>query len=967
MKTKEIFPPLFALWITACIAFFPFICFSQEQSWEEIEALVMNAKFIAPEAILKDFGDGKSKTRVIVELLNRSAFNRNQDMNNMEVRQELEDGISKAQNRVINNLNRRQVHVTNRFKYIFGFSAEVTLEGLKDLINNPDVLFIEKDEILHTNLAQGIPLMNAATARNSYNGSGLSIAICDTGIDYTHTRLGGGSFPNSKVIGGYDCGDDNNDPMDQNGHGTACAGIAAGDLGSDGDYIGGVAHGARLYAVKISFGSGGSAYTSDMIEGWEWCITHQNDDPNNPIMVISTSFGGVRHHSPCDSYSTLMTTAAANAVSAGMTLFVSSGNDGDCDSIEWPACISHVISVGAVYDADFTASSIGWCVSPESCATKHETSGCSTGWYSSEVPHSDSVIVYSNTASFLSLLAPSNWATTTKMGGGYWTSAYGFGGTSAACPYAAGAAACLQNANKTLAGSFLTPAQVKAKFVDTGDAITDGKIGITKPRINLGAAVDTLVSKMKITPSGNLSSKGNSGGPFSPAGIVYTLENQTDTGINYSVSKGASWVSISDTGGSLAGHASTDVTVSINSNANSLSNGTYTDTINFINTTDHNGDTTRDVILTVGAPTLQYSWNMDSNPGWTTEGLWAWGQPTGGGGQYGSPDPTSGYTGSNVYGYNLSGDYENNLPENHLTTDTIDCTGMSQVTVKLRRWLGVESPSYDHAYVRVSNDGNSWITVWENQSSVTDSSWSLQEFNISSVADGRPTMYLRWTMGATDSSWQYCGWNIDDVEIWAVQTTAASPTVTTTAVSSVTSTSASSGGNVTSEGSASVTARGVCWSRSANPATDSDNTADGTGVGSFPSSITGLTPGTTYHVRAYATNSAGTAYGSDISFETSFSNVLYVGNNKNCGTKAPCYGTIQNAINAAGTGSVILVKQGTFAESLSLGSPKTLLIKGGYNSTYNQQTANTTFIEAPGPTDINVSSGSLKFQVINVK
>lgn len=142
----------------------------------------------------------------------------------------------------------------------------------------------------------------------------------------------------------------------------------------------------------------------------------------------------------------------------------------------------------------------------------------------------------------------------------------------------------------------------------------------------------TAVSGMNVTPSIGLSSEGNSGGPFSPASIVYTLENQTDTGINYSVSKGASWVSISDTGGSLAGHATTDVTVSINSNANSLSNGTYTDTIYFTNTTDHDGDTTRGVTLTVGAPTLQYSWNMDSNPGWTTEGLWAWGQPTGGGG-----------------------------------------------------------------------------------------------------------------------------------------------------------------------------------------------------------------------------------------------------------------------------------------------------------------------------------------------
>ena len=95
------------------------------------------------------------------------------------------------------------------------------------------------------------------------------------------------------------------------------------------------------------------------------------------------------------------------------------------------------------------------------------------------------------------------------------------------------------------------------------------------------------------------------------------------------------------------------------------------------------------------------------------------------------------------------------------------------------------------------------------------------------------------------------------------------PTVTTTAVSSITSTSASSGGNVISDGGASVTARGVCWSTSANPTTSDSKTEDGTGTGLFTSSITGLLANTTYHVRAYATNTAGTAYGSDVTFTTS--------------------------------------------------------------------------------------------------
>lgn len=94
------------------------------------------------------------------------------------------------------------------------------------------------------------------------------------------------------------------------------------------------------------------------------------------------------------------------------------------------------------------------------------------------------------------------------------------------------------------------------------------------------------------------------------------------------------------------------------------------------------------------------------------------------------------------------------------------------------------------------------------------------------------------------------------------------PTVTTTAVSALTATSATSGGNVTTDGGTAVTARGVCWGTSAGPTTADSRTSDGTGTGSFVSSLTGLLPGTAYHVRAYATNSVGTAYGEDLTFVT---------------------------------------------------------------------------------------------------
>jgi uncharacterized protein (TIGR02145 family) len=96
------------------------------------------------------------------------------------------------------------------------------------------------------------------------------------------------------------------------------------------------------------------------------------------------------------------------------------------------------------------------------------------------------------------------------------------------------------------------------------------------------------------------------------------------------------------------------------------------------------------------------------------------------------------------------------------------------------------------------------------------------------------------------------------------------PTVTTTAISGSLNTTATSGGNITSDGGATITARGICWSTTANPTIAlSTKTNNGTGTGVFTSNITGLIENTLYYVRAYATNSAGTAYGTQVSFTTS--------------------------------------------------------------------------------------------------
>ena len=108
-------------------------------------------------------------------------------------------------------------------------------------------------------------------------------------------------------------------------------------------------------------------------------------------------------------------------------------------------------------------------------------------------------------------------------------------------------------------------------------------------------------------------------------------------------------------------------------------------------------------------------------------------------------------------------------------------------------------------------------------------------------------------------------------------TNATAPTVTTAAVTSITNTTAYSGGNVTSDGSSSVTARGVCWSTSLNPSIGlGTKTSDGTGTGSYISFLSGLSASTNYYVRAYATNSIDTSYGSNIQFTTTNASTLII-------------------------------------------------------------------------------------------
>ncbi|MBN1551898.1 S8 family serine peptidase, partial [bacterium] len=158
--------------------------------------------------------------------------------------------------------------------------------------------------------------------------------------------------------------------------------------------------------------------------------------------------------------------------------------------------------------------------------------------------------------------------------------------------------------------------------------------------------------------------------------------------------------------------------------------------------------------------------NMDSDPGWLAEGDWSWGMPLGGGGSSGNPDPISGNTRTNVYGYNLNGDYSNNQPEYSLTSPSMNCMEGTGITLSFYRWLGVENFMHDHARVQISTDGGvTWMNIWQNSSSLPGGEWEFIDYDISSWADGEPDVRIRWTMGTTDSMITYCGWNIDDVDV----------------------------------------------------------------------------------------------------------------------------------------------------------------------------------------------------------
>jgi len=170
--------------------------------------------------------------------------------------------------------------------------------------------------------------------------------------------------------------------------------------------------------------------------------------------------------------------------------------------------------------------------------------------------------------------------------------------------------------------------------------------------------------------------------------------------------------------------------------------------------------------ITIGDRVVFFVDDFSYDQGWTGMGgsaEWEMGSPTGSGG-----DPSEDVTPTSdnaVLGNDLSGEYNSGISGTQwVYSPLIDCGSMFGVLMNYHHWLGVESSSYDHAYLEVF-DGDSWVRLYENSETMQETSWIPEEYDLSAIADSNPNFQIRFGLGGTDGSVQASGWNIDDIEL----------------------------------------------------------------------------------------------------------------------------------------------------------------------------------------------------------
>ncbi|MFC1498978.1 choice-of-anchor D domain-containing protein, partial [Verrucomicrobiota bacterium] len=192
----------------------------------------------------------------------------------------------------------------------------------------------------------------------------------------------------------------------------------------------------------------------------------------------------------------------------------------------------------------------------------------------------------------------------------------------------------------------------------------------------------------------------------------------------------------------------------------------------YVKAYDDDGGSASSVTDVITAGAVIYSADMDSSPaGWILEPEWEHGAPSGVDGSTvdGYGEPSLGFTGTNIIGYQLDSPYYYGefTTAKYAVTPAIDCSDYDNVTLKFRCWLGVWYAA--DADIEISTNGTTWQTVWASQYSHPGGTWCLWEFDISSIADRSSLVYIRWKMlgdtGGWGNQYAYSGWNIDDVVV----------------------------------------------------------------------------------------------------------------------------------------------------------------------------------------------------------
>jgi subtilisin family serine protease len=396
-----------------------------------------------------------------------------------------------------------ELTVLHRYPSLPALHVEVrTQAALARLLLHGEVLRAVEDAPQEAFLAQSLPQIHqpAAAAAGSL-GQGTAVAVLDTGVDYTRADFGSCSAPGApgcRVAYAQDFATSDG-ALDANGHGTNVAAIVAG-----------VAPGAAILALDVF--DGAYAYSSDILAAIDWCVRNQ---ATYNIVALNMSLGSGGSTTTCGS--DVFAGAVRTARAAGILTAAASGNNGYTNRISTPACTPDAVSVGAVYDSSMGGISYSACTDASTAA--------------------DKVTCFSNSASFLTVLAPGALIT---AGG------YTMAGTSQASPHVAGAVAVYRSAAPTA-----TPDQVVA-FLRSGPAVTDPRNGIAIPRIDL-AATPAPGCALVLSP-GSLALAG--------AGASGTLSVSTGDGCSWSASTAAAWLTLSPSSG--RGPGTVTVTAPVN-------------------------------------------------------------------------------------------------------------------------------------------------------------------------------------------------------------------------------------------------------------------------------------------------------------------------------------------------------------------------------------------------------------------